>query len=120
MVSKLKFSQGMCYGKDYIIMIIIIVIILIIIILFTGLSCTIYMPLLEEGGFIKLLLIFFKPNNYLWDDVAVDYHVLPNFILFCYVAKCNLGKVNLEPMSPAVSRICGVAAGACFAMCFGI
>ena len=36
------------------------------------------------------------------------------------VAKCNLGKVNLEPMCPAVSRICGVAARACFTMCFGL
>ena len=34
-----------------------------------------------------------------------------------YVAKCNLGKVNLEPMRPAVSRICGVAAMACFDLC---
>ena len=36
------------------------------------------------------------------------------------VAKCNLAKVNLEPMRLAVSRICGVAARACFTMCLGL
>ena len=33
------------------------------------------------------------------------------------VAKCNSGEVNLEPMHPAVSMICGMAARACLAMC---
>ena len=35
-----------------------------------------------------------------------------NLYIF-YVAKYNLGKVNLEPMRSAVSRICEVAARAC-------
>ena len=35
-------------------------------------------------------------------------------------AKCNLGQVNVEPMRPAVSMICGVAARACLAMCLHV
>ena len=31
--------------------------------------------------------------------------------------KCNLGKVNHEPICPVVSLICGMAARACLAMC---
>ena len=43
-----------------------------------------------------------------------------------YVAKCNLGKVNLKSMRPAVfptnlhvgyKSACGLAAGVCLALC---
>ena len=36
------------------------------------------------------------------------------------MAKCNLGKVNLEPMRKVVSVICGVATRACLAMCLHV
>ena len=36
------------------------------------------------------------------------------------VAKWNLGQINLEPMRPAVSMICGVAATACLALCLHV
>lgn len=69
MVSKLKYSQGMSYGKNFIVMIIIIImLLLLVIIIFTGPSCTIYVSidLLKEEDSIKLLFDFLKPNkNYL-------------------------------------------------------
>jgi len=69
LVSKLKYSQGMSYGKDFIMMIIIIImLLLLVIIIFTGPSCTIYVSidLLKEEDSIKLLFDFLKPNkNYL-------------------------------------------------------
>ena len=66
LVSKLKYSQGMSYSKDFIIMIMIIIkILLIIITIFTVPSCTIYasINLLKAEDSIKLCFDFLKPNS---------------------------------------------------------
>ena len=52
-------------------------------------------------------VVFVRVERYLYLDT------LTKLQRSIYVAKGNLGKVNLKPMHPAVSRICGVAAGAC-------
>ena len=93
-------------------------------------------PLCSSHKGMKLTFLL-KPNLFLSKrtraavaiTIPIPYHTwtVPEIMssgvnanLVCDVPKRNLGKINLDPLRPEVSRICGVAARACFTMWFGL
>ena len=59
-----------------------------------------FTEILQNEAFVRMIM----------NDISSSFHV----------AEWNLGQVNLEPMCPAVSMICGVAATACLALCLHV